>query len=176
MNPILNAAVLEIERHVAASGWDQPVRLYALVDTAALLRQEPALAAQMGLLPDVPVLGLPVSLTPVEQEEFPADEPLDEVLAGIVWGPAVDGCALSLERLMLPPQAEAGLPATDEEAAAYAAAHPERQDVRIVVGVLRDGSVDTVLRMRSRDRDDAVVFGPELVPGLARALAATFED
>ncbi len=77
---------------------------------------------------------------------------------------------------MLPPQAEAGLPGSDDEAAAYAAAHPERQDVRIVVGVLRDGSVDTVLRMRSQDRDDAVVFGPELVPGLARALAATFED
>ena len=172
---MLNQAILEIERHVAASGWDGPARLYALVDTAALLREEPALAAQLGL-DDVPDLGLPASLTPVEQEEFPADEPLDEVLAGILWGPAVDGCALSVERLMLPPQAEAGLPATDEDAAAYAAAHPEREDVRIVVGVLRDGTVDTVLRLRSQDRDDAVVFGPDLVPGLARALAATFEE
>jgi hypothetical protein len=88
----------------------------------------------------------------------------------------VDGCALSVERLMLPPQAEAGLPTGAEDAAAYAAAHPDREDVRIVVGVLRDGSVDTVLRLRSQDRDDAVVFGPELVPGLARALAATFEE
>jgi hypothetical protein len=172
---MLNQAILEIERHVAASGWDGPARLYALVDTAALLREEPALATQLGL-DDVPDLRLPTSLTPVEQEEFPADEPLDEVLAGIVWGPAVDGCALSIERLMLPPQAEAGLPAADEDAAAYAAAHPEREDVRIVVGVLRDGTVDTVLRLRSQDRDDAVVFGPALVPGLARALAATFED
>jgi hypothetical protein len=175
VNPILNQAILEIERHVAAGGWDGPARLYALVDTAALLREEPALAAQLGL-EDVPGLALPSSLTPVEQEEFPADEPLDEVLAGIVWGPAVDGCALSVERLMLPPQAEAGLPTGAEDAAAYAAAHPDREDVRIVVGVLRDGSVDTVLRLRSQDRDDAVVFGPELVPGLARALAATFEE
>lgn len=172
---MLNQAILEIERHVAAMGWDGPARLYALVDTAALLREEPALAAQLGLA-DVPDLGLPTSLTPVEQEEFPADESLDEVLAGILWGPAVDGCALSVERLMLPPQAEAGLPAADSDAAAYAAAHPEREDVRIVVGVMRDGTVDTVLRLRSQDRDDAVVFGPDLVPGLARALAATFEE
>mgnify|MGYP001121104641 CR=1 FL=1 len=70
---------------------------------------------------DVPGAALPNSLTPVEQEEFPADEPLDEVLAGIVWGPAVDGCALSVERLMLPPQAEAGLPTGAEDAAALVA-------------------------------------------------------
>ena len=28
------AAVLEIERHAAAAGWDQPARLFALVETA----------------------------------------------------------------------------------------------------------------------------------------------
>lgn len=178
MNPKLNQAVLEIERHVAGSGWDQPARLYALVDTAALIREEPGLAAALGLVPDADAGGLelPASLTPVQQEEFPAGEPLDEVLAGIAWGPAVDGCALALERLMLPPSAEAGLPGDDADAAAYAAAHPGREEVRIVVGVLRDGSVDTVLRLRSQDRDDAVVFGPDLVPGLARALAATLEE
>ena len=31
------------------TGWDQPARLYALVDTAALVQREPALAAAMGL-------------------------------------------------------------------------------------------------------------------------------
>ena len=33
-DPALAAAVLEIEAHIAESGWDQPARLYALVATA----------------------------------------------------------------------------------------------------------------------------------------------
>ena len=33
--PALAAAVLEIESHIADGGWDQPARLYALVDTGA---------------------------------------------------------------------------------------------------------------------------------------------
>ena len=37
VDPALAAAVLEIESHIAAEGWDQPARLYALVDTAALV-------------------------------------------------------------------------------------------------------------------------------------------
>lgn len=176
MHPTLNAAVLEIERHVAAAGWDQPARLYALVDTAALVRSEPGLAVDLGLPAGLPVEALPPSFTPIEQDEFPADEPLDEVLARIVWGPAVDGCALSIERLMLPPEAEAELPEGEEEAQAYAAGHPDRQEVRIVVGVLRDGTVEGALRMRTADREDAVVFGSALVPGLAEALVATFAD
>ena len=31
-DPALASAVLEIEEHIAAAGWDQPARLYALVD------------------------------------------------------------------------------------------------------------------------------------------------
>lgn len=176
MHPTLNAAVLEIERHVSAAGWDQPARLYALVDTVALVRSEPALAADLGLPADLPVEALPPSFTPIEQDEFAADEPLDEVLARVAWGPAVDGCALAIERLMLPPDAEAGLPASDDEAQAYAAGHPDRREVRIVVGVLRDGTVEGALRLRTADREDAVVFGSALVPGLAQALVATFDD
>ena len=38
-DPALAAAVLEIEAHIAEAGWDQPARLYALVDTAALVAQ-----------------------------------------------------------------------------------------------------------------------------------------
>ena len=48
-DPALAAAVLEIESHVAQDGWDQPARLYALVDTATLVAQEPALAAAMAI-------------------------------------------------------------------------------------------------------------------------------
>ena len=38
-DPALATAVLEIEAHVAGEGWDQPARLYALVDTDALVAQ-----------------------------------------------------------------------------------------------------------------------------------------
>ncbi len=69
VDPALAAAVLEIESHIAEGGWDQPSRLYALVDTAALVRREPALASAMGL-DDASAAG---SLTPVEQEQLPPD-------------------------------------------------------------------------------------------------------
>jgi hypothetical protein len=168
MGARLTQAVIEIEQHVAASGWDQPPRLYALVPTADLVRQEPQLAAQLGAQADAPG-----HLTPVEQEELPAHDSIEELLAGIAWPPEVAGTAIVLERVMLPPQAEAELPEDESAAVTWAAQHPERQEVRIAVGVVRDGSRECALRFRSQDRDDAVLSGAELVPGLADALAAT---
>lgn len=104
---VLSQTVIEIERHVAASGWDHAPRLYALVDTAELLAHEPQLA-DLGLTGDP---ATPGQLTPVEQEELPAG-PLDEVLAGISWPAQVLGCALVQEIVLLPPGADAGLPRT----------------------------------------------------------------
>ena len=49
----LAAAVLEVESHHSKTGWDQPARLYALVDTAHIVEHEPALAAQLGLDVDI---------------------------------------------------------------------------------------------------------------------------
>ena len=40
----LELAVREIERHVAAGGWDGPVRVFALVRTADALEAQPGLA------------------------------------------------------------------------------------------------------------------------------------
>ena len=37
MSVRLTRAIVEVERHAAASGWDQPARLFALVDTEELL-------------------------------------------------------------------------------------------------------------------------------------------
>ena len=45
----LTRAVLEIDEYVSGLGWDQPARLFALVDTARLRTDEPELAAQLGL-------------------------------------------------------------------------------------------------------------------------------
>ena len=40
----LVASLMEIERHVAGLGWDQPARLFALVPTVELIEAEPQLA------------------------------------------------------------------------------------------------------------------------------------
>ncbi|MFB6960007.1 PPA1309 family protein [Streptomyces sp. NPDC056309] len=172
-NP-LTRAVLEIDEYASGLGWDQPARLFALVDTARLRTQEPALAAQLGLEDEQETSGL----TPVEQDEVPADRPLDEFLATIAWPEAVAGCALTVERLMLPPSAEAQVPQglNGPKLAKWVAGHPERQEVRMTVAVLRDGARESALRLREKDSATEVLTGADLVPGLAEALAATFED
>jgi hypothetical protein len=170
----LTRAVLEIDEYASGLGWDQPARLFALVDTAHLRTQEPVLAAQLGL-EDEPVT---TGLTPIEQDEVPTDKPLDEFLATIAWPETVTGCALTVERLMLPPSAEASVPKDLDGArlASWVAGHPERQEVRMTVAVLRDGTREAALRLRGKDSATDVLTGPDLVPGLAQALAATFEE
>ena len=66
------------------------------------------------------------------------------------------------------------MPSDDDAALAYLMSHPDRQDVRIAVGVLRTGESWTALRTRANDADDDVAKGPDLVPGLVEALRATF--
>ncbi|MFF7392362.1 PPA1309 family protein [Streptomyces scabiei] len=172
-NP-LTRAVLEIDEYASGLGWDQPARLFALVDTARLRAQEPALADQLGLQEASEAAGL----TPIEQDEIPAGKALDEFLGTIAWPDTVVGCALTVERLMLPPSAEASVPEDLDGArlTKWVASHPDRQEVRMTVAVLRDGSRDSALRLREKDTPTEVLTGPELVPGLAEALSATFVD
>jgi hypothetical protein len=176
---VLVQTLLEIERHVAASGWDRPPLLYALVDTQDLVRREPALAAQLGL-----DKAAPGGLTPVEQEALP-EGPLEEALARIEWPRAVLGCALVQEVVTLPPEAEADMP-DDDQAAYYAATHPLRQEIRLAVGVLRDGSRAAAARIRDQDAappamtpdagpDPNLVVDADLAPALAEALLSTLE-
>jgi hypothetical protein len=172
----LQAVVGEVEGHVAEAGWDQPPQLFALVETDQLLRSEPQLAATMGL-----VGGRPGALTPVAQEPH-ADGPLDEQLAGVVFGGEVLGVVLAHEVVVLPPAAEREL-ADVEDPAALAAEHPDRRDVRMVVGVVRDGGQACVLRLRGRggeggeeEEQDERVTGPDLAPALAQALLAMLDQ
>jgi len=160
----LSFVVGEVEGHVAEAGWDQPPQLFALVQTEALLRAEPSLAQSMGLVP-----GDPASLTPVAQDALG-----DEQLASLVFGAGVLGVVLAHEVLVLPPSAEALLEA---DPAAVAAEHPERREVRMVVGVARGGTTSCVLRLRGAGEDaDERVTGPDLAPALSAALLATLED
>ena len=144
--------------------------MFALARTAELVALEPALAASLG-----DSANDPESLTPIEQEALDAERPLDEVLATTMWPEEVAGAALVLERIVLPPSAEETLPDDDQPGLAdTVAAHPERQDVRMVVLVTREGGRMCALRLRSHDVDDDVLIGPDVVPRLADALAATF--
>ena len=170
-DPVLRAAVLEIETHSAEAGWDQPARLYALVDTAQLVTREPALAAAMGL----DAASAEGSLTPVEQDQ-PVDTPLETTLAQIMWPAEVLGCAAVVERLVLPPAANEQMPADPAAAEQYAAEHPDREEVRIVAGATRDGATHCALRMRSHDDALSVVEAPDLVPALLELLRSTLEN
>lgn len=156
---------MDVERHVSSSGWDQPTRLFALVTTSTLLEVEPQLR---GRVPE----GSSDALTAIEQDEFHATENLFERLGSIFWPETVEGCAIALERAFLPPKFEADLPDDPQEAAEYVAQHPERTDVRVVVGVLRDGTRHGLARLVSDP--DELLGAEDLVPGLTEALLDTF--
>lgn len=165
-NDALIACLADIERHVSASGWDQPARLFALVVTADLLEQEPQLIDQV-------VQTSPDALTAVEQEGFATGADLFERLSGIYWPTTVSGTAIALERTFLPSRFEGEIPADPEAAVEFVNKHPEKTDVRVVVGVLRDGSRHGLARLVSEPND--LLGAPDLVPGLAEALLQTLE-
>lgn len=171
-DPALAAAVLEIEAHVAQEGWDQPARLYALVDTATLVAQEPALAAAMAI--DGP--GADGSFTPIEQDGLPPGQVLEDALHTIAWPESVAGCAAVIERLVLPPAIDDEIPDEPTAAELFAREHPDRQEVRMVAGVTRAGASYCALRLRAHDDEQSVVNGTELVPGLLDLLHATLHD
>jgi hypothetical protein len=158
----LRQAALEVEAHVGTEGWDQPPRLFALVPTADILAAQPELADQLS--------GGPGDLTPVEQE-LPTDREIEDLLAEIEWPDAVIGCAVVVERIMLPPEAEDSLPEDPDELLAVVAAHPDRREVRLVGAVLRDGSSHSAVR--AKDADAELLEGPDLVPGLVEHLRST---
>jgi hypothetical protein len=172
----LRVAVTEVERHVAEAGWNRPPVLFALADTAEFLLAEPGLAGQLGIDPGELPAG---ALTPIEQEGLP-DVPLDEALAQVTWPESVAGCALVYEALVLPPSAEAARPEGVDETD-WASQHPDRREVRIAVGVTRDGRTEGMLRIRplAGEGDELdptngdVISASDLAPNVAAALQST---
>ena len=167
----LSIAALDTEKHVAASGWDQNPRLFALVPTSDLVAREPHLRAQLR--------GADLAegaLSAIEQEDLPRTSNLESLLGGIAWPDSVVGAALAVERIVVPPEAERDLPVHAESAVDALAAHPQRQDVRLLVAVTRDGQSRCLLRQRAHDRDDQVALGEDIAPGLVHALRATLQD
>jgi hypothetical protein len=166
----LIAALLELERHVREAGWDQPARLFALVLTDELVASEPQLAVSLGLRSSTD--GGPVGgLTAIEQDEFVSSGDLLDDLAAVEWPDTVFGCAVAVERTFLPPTAEKDIPDDPAAAVDFVAQHPQRQDVRVLVGVDRSGHRHGVARLVSEP--DELLAADNLVPGLVSALAHT---
>ena len=171
----LQRTVHELERHVSAGGWDGPTRLFALVRTAGALDRDPSLAER---LPADVVRDARLDadhLTAVEQENLPEVSDLEQLLGRVSWPDTVDGAAVVVERIVVPPEAEAGLPDDPETAQAALLADPRRRDLRLAAGVLRGGARACAIRARDHDSDDRVATGPDLVPNLLTALAATLD-
>ena len=166
----LVAALLELDRYVGREGWDQPPRLFALVLTDVLAAAEPALSRELGLR-TTGAGGLPNALTAIEQDEFRSSGDLTRDLGVVEWPETVYGCALTTVRTFLPAAYEADLPTEPAAVAAVVAGHPQRQEIRVVVGVDRAGNRHGVGRLASRPEE--LLGAPDLVPGLASALAHT---
>ena len=168
----LATVVHDIELAAARTGWDHAASLYALVSTQDLLAQEdlPAdIAEQLRAGWD----GTPEHLSAIIQEDLPEDD-LEEMLGHLAWPDSVAGAALTVERIIVPPEVEDQAPEDPEEAVEFVSSHPSRQDVRLAAGVLRGGETWTAVRARAFDQDDKVGSGSNLVPALVEALQASF--
>ena len=172
----LARAVTETEAHVAAFGWDQPVRVFALVRTDEALAADPDIAELLDAATVEESRTDPELLMVVEQEGLPAAADLEHLLAQLAWPESVHGAAISVERLVLPPAAQDEAEAITDaaERLTFLQARPDREDIRMVVGVLRSGESWCALRSRAHDDDASVYQGEQLVPGLVEALATTF--
>ncbi len=161
---------------MAVSGWDQPVRVFALVRTAAALEADPDVAGLLEAAAVEEARRDPELLMVVEQEGLPAAADLEHLLAQLAWPESVHGAAISIERLVLPAAAQEEADAITDaaERLAFLQARPDREDIRMVVGVLRSGESWCALRSRTHDDDASVYQGEQLVPGLVEALATTF--
>lgn len=151
------------------------MRMFALIRPAEAMAADPALRDQLPADLVAQADRDPSSITSVEQDGLPGGDTVEDVLAQVSWPPAVAGAAVVLERFVVPPEAERDLPDDPEQALAALLGHPRRQDIRLAVGVLRDGQTCCAVRSRDDDADTSVGVGPDLAPGLIHALRLTLE-
>lgn len=163
--------LVEIEGFVGRAGWDQPARLFALVPTDELLAADPTLADHL-------TQSGGRQLSSIEQDDFRPGTDLLTALNQIGWPPAVAGCALVVERSFLPVDLEAEMPADPSRAAEFVANHPQRCDVRVVAGALRqpDEAPMTHCVARLATNPEELLIGADMVPALTQAVAYTLHE
>jgi hypothetical protein len=167
----LNGVLAELDSELSRHSWGQPVRLFALVRSDELIDSEPALAAELKLQPG--------TLTSVEQDGFDPNTSVENLLPRIGWPKEVIGAAVAVERLILPPGAEADLGGDTEadDLVQAVADHEQKVDMRIITAVTRDGDELTMLRMGAPyDQLLQGRPGEKLAPDLTALLHATFTE
>lgn len=168
----LQKVTTDLERDNAKKGWDQPPALYALVPTKDLLQLEDlAPAARVDL--EETWDGSETHLAAVLQAALQEDN-VEDFLPRIVWPDSVAGAALSVERIIVPPEVEDDAPEDPDEALEYISNHPARTDVRLTIGVSREGESWCLIRTKTFDDDNTVACGEELIPSLVEALKVGF--
>lgn len=170
----LREVIDEIEIGAASVGWDRPPSLYALVPTSELL-QTPGLPDDVAQSLREAWDGDPNHLSAILQESLGQDT-LEEMLPRLVWPDSVYGAAITVERVIVPPQVEAEAPSDPEEALEFISGHPLAADVRIVVGVTRAGHSWCEVRTKKYDERASVGKGVNLVPSLVEGLEMGFAD
>lgn len=168
----LRAVVSEIENGAARVGWDRPPSIYALVPTAQLMTT-PEVPADV--LADLETAwdGSDSHLSAILQESVAGDE-LEELLPKLAWPDSVWGAALTVERVIVPPAVEEAAPEDPDEALAFISNHPLATDVRLTIGVTREGDSWCAIRTRAFDDAGNVGTGETLVPSLVEALQIGF--
>ena len=96
MSTPLTQAVQQVEEFVARDGWDQTPRMFALAWASELVSTEPDLAEELGISPT------DAGFVPIEQDWTDEEQPLDALLSAIGWPEEVQGCVITLERIVLP--------------------------------------------------------------------------
>lgn len=171
---LLTKTINDIEAELATLGWDQAPALFALVSHEWLADNLPdkdhANPEEKDLLSAVE--SDPTGVTAVLQETDPQAD-IDSLLRSIVFPDSVTGVALSMERIILPDEALDALPTDPDERDKALADHPQRDDIRVVAGVNRDGDSWCTIRTRSHDNADDVLRGDRLVPDVVDALTLT---
>lgn len=167
----LRRVVDEVEIGSSRLGWDQPPALYALVSTGELLATDD--------LPEDIAEGIRASwdgtslhFTAILQESL-SDDQLEEALPRLAWPDSVAGVAVSVERIIVPPEVDAAAPEDPEEALQFINEHPARSEVRLTVGVLRGQVSWCEIRTKAFDQDTDVIKGKNLVPQLVELIEAS---
>lgn len=168
----LRQAVDEIEMTASRLGWDRPPALYALVRTEEMIENE-AVPADIRAGLEKSWNGTADHLSAVAQDPMHEDE-VEDVLPRLAWPESVYGAVLTLERIIVPPEVEDEAPEDPEEALTFISNHPSRTDVRLIVGVTRDGESWCEVRARNFDDPTRVGKGENLAPSLVEALKIGF--
>ena len=110
-----------------SAGWDGPVRVFALVRTAgdARSRARPRRPARRPTVAGRRARRRRATSPRSSRRSCPRADDLEDLLAGLSWPATVDGAAVIVERVVLPPAAEEAMP-HDPDAALDVPAGPPR--------------------------------------------------